>query len=63
MGARQKINQAYVNGALCIAGIIGIATESWWVFLGALAVLLALDVMAGSIRLKGRRRQGNGQTR
>lgn len=55
MGARQKINQAYVNGALFVAGIIGIAAESWLLFLGALAVLLALDVMAGGIRLTRRR--------
>ena len=32
MGARQKLNRAYVHGALLCGGIVGLVTESWFWF-------------------------------
>lgn len=51
MGARQKLNRAFFNGSLLLAGLTGACTESWLVFGLALAVLLALNLWAGEIRL------------
>jgi hypothetical protein len=53
--ARHKLNEAYGAGALGIAGIIGLAAESWTVFIVAAIVTLGLSVAGGSIRLSGRR--------
>ena len=55
MGARQKLNQAYFNGAAVVAAGIGLLTESWTVFWIALVALLALSLHGGEIR-PGRRR-------
>ena len=54
MGARQKLNEAYVNGALIIAGIAGLVTESWTVFIIAAAVLIGASTYSGGIRTKSR---------
>ncbi len=37
MGARQKLNGAAVNGCCLVAAAVGLAAQSWWVFLLALA--------------------------
>ena len=50
MGAKQKLNAAHLNGALLGAGLAGLLTGSWPVFLLALAVLVAGDYLAGNIR-------------
>jgi hypothetical protein len=50
MGAKRKLNQAYVTGSLVIAAIAGGATGSWWVFILTAAILLATEVDAGNIR-------------
>lgn len=50
MGAKQKLNAASVNGALFVAGVIGIAFESWGIFLLAFLIFLGTSVMAGEIR-------------
>jgi hypothetical protein len=55
MGARSKLNGAYLNGALLIAGLVGGVTGSWALFGVALAGLLVSDIVSGSIRL-GRRK-------
>lgn len=56
MGARKKLNQAHVNGALVIGAVVGLATQSWIVFaLMAMFVIIG-GFYAGDIR-GGRRRR------
>ena len=50
MSARKKINHAFVNGSLLMAGLAGLATGSWAVFAGVLAVSVALNLYSGNIR-------------
>ena len=50
MGARQKLNRAFFNGSLLLAGIVGVFTQSWLVFGLTLAALLALNLWMGEIR-------------
>jgi hypothetical protein len=50
MGARQKLNQAYVNGSLITAGVLGLLTQSWAVFFLVLVGTLGLNVAARNIR-------------
>lgn len=47
MGARQKLNRAFFNGSLLLAGVV---TESWLFFGLVLAVLLATNLYLGEIR-------------
>ena len=54
MGARQKLNTAYFNGALLLSAFVGLATESFALFLIALAVSLAGACHSGDIRPNGR---------
>jgi len=56
MGARQKLNQAHVNGALIAAGVLGLVTGSWTIFAIAGAGLIGAAVYSGGIRTKGGRR-------
>lgn len=51
MGARDKLNRAHLNGALVIAGVLGLVSGSAAVFVTAAAVLVASSVMNGGIRL------------
>jgi hypothetical protein len=57
MGARQKLNQAYVNGALIVAAVVGVATQSWTVFWLAATFVVVSSLYSGEIRLGGRRRR------
>jgi hypothetical protein len=57
MGARQKLNQAVMNGCLIVAGVVGALCRSWLVFGVATAVVIGLAVHGGDIRLRGRRRR------
>lgn len=50
MGARTRLNQAYFNGSLMIAAVLGLLAESWPLFFLALAVLLASNVYLDEIR-------------
>jgi len=50
MGAREKLNAAYIGGSLLLAAIAGALTDSGLVFLIAAAVLLALNLHSGDIR-------------
>lgn len=54
MGARQKLNHAYLNGALIIAAVVGIATQSWAAFWLAALFAAGTNLLAGNIRLRGR---------
>jgi len=57
MGARTTLNGIYLSGALAISAILGLITESWVVFVIALAVLIGANVHAGRIRPEGRQRR------
>jgi hypothetical protein len=50
MGVRQKLNQAFFNGSLFLAGVAGVVSESWWFFVVVLLALLALNLGTGEIR-------------
>ena len=52
MGARHKLNAAYFYGCLLVAAALGLAAQSWAVFLVALAVSLGLGVHAGDVRTR-----------
>jgi hypothetical protein len=54
MSARDKLNAAFFNGSLFIAGLAGLATASWGTFIGALLGLLVVNVALGHIRPRGR---------
>ena len=57
MGARQKLNAAFINGAILIALFIGIAVGNFWIGACAFGVLFALSTYAGDIRLKQPKRK------
>ena len=57
MGARQKLNAAFINGAILIALFIGIAVGNFWIGACAFGVLFALSTYAGDIRLKPTKRK------
>lgn len=57
MGARQKLNQAYLNGALIIAAVLGVATQSWTVFWIVTLIAVGSSMHSGEIRLHGRNRK------
>lgn len=50
MSAKHKLNSAHFNGSLVIAGIAGLVTESFMVFVIALAALLATSLHSERIR-------------
>ena len=52
MGAKQKLNQSYLNGSLILALLIGLATESWLIFFGSLAGLLISNLVFKEIRFR-----------
>lgn len=56
MGARTKLNAAYVLGSVLIAALIGALLQSWAVFVVAAVLLIGLCLMDGTIRPKGRNR-------
>ena len=55
MGARIKLNVAFVNGTLIVAAGLGLVTQSWIVYFVAAAIGIGFSLHAGDIRLKGRR--------
>lgn len=55
MGARQKLNRAFFNGSLVVGALVGLATQSWAVFVTVLGVLLASNLVFHEIR-PGRQR-------
>ncbi|MBL9085015.1 MAG: hypothetical protein JNK76_24640 [Planctomycetales bacterium] len=57
MGARSKLNQAYLNGALVVAGVCGTLFQSWGVFAVALVALLGASLRNRDIRTDDRRRR------
>ncbi len=57
MGARTKLNIAFINGALIVAAFVGMAFQSWMVFWGVVVLLVAGSLYAGEIRPTGQRRR------
>jgi hypothetical protein len=55
MGARRKLNTAYAVGSLVLAIMVGVAFQSFTVFILALVVLVGCNLYLGEIRPKGRR--------
>ena len=55
MSARHKLNAAYMQGSLIIAGFIGGVFESFFAFVITFAVLLIGNIQCGDIRLNPRR--------
>ncbi len=56
MGARQKLNVAFVNGALIVAAVAGFVFKSWAVFVVAAVVLVVGAIHCSDIRPGPRRR-------
>jgi hypothetical protein len=54
MGARQKLNAGYFNGALLLAAVVGWYGGSWVVFVVTLMALLVSSTLAQDIRFRGR---------
>ena len=50
LGARTKLNAAYLNGALLVASAIGLGLHSWTAFIVTIGLLIALQTVAGGIR-------------
>ena len=55
-GVRSTLNQMYATGSLILAAFIGLVYNSWLAFGSAAAILLALNIVGGHIRLAGFRR-------
>jgi len=55
--ARQKLNVAFINGAILIALFIGLTAGSFWIGACSFGVLFALSTYAGDIRLKQPKRK------
>jgi hypothetical protein len=50
MGAREKLNSAYLNGSLLLATLVGGLAQSWPAFFVTLTVLLGLNLYLHEIR-------------
>ena len=50
MSAKHKLNSAHFSGAMLVAGLVGMVTDAWLVFLVSLVCLLAAAYHAGDIR-------------
>jgi len=54
MSAREKLNQANINGVLLVAGLIAACAESLTVFVTLTVIFTALAIHAGEIRTSPR---------
>ena len=54
MGARQKLNEGYLFGAIAVASIFGLLAQSWTVFFVFTAVQLLASLCVGNFRSRGR---------
>jgi hypothetical protein len=55
VSARKKLNYAYLNGAIVVAGLVGGLTGSWPVFFIAATALCVGAIYAGDVRFTNRR--------
>ena len=56
MGARQKLNVAFINGALLIGAVAGFVFKSWAVFVVTAVVLVIGVIHCGDVRPGPRQR-------
>jgi type IV secretory pathway TrbD component len=56
MNAREKLNAAYVQGALILAAVVGVLAQSWIAFGFTLAVLICCAHYDGAIRIQRHKR-------
>ena len=56
MGTRTELNKIHVVGSLGVAGLLGLMSGSFAVFVIAGAVLIGASIQTGGIRGKGGRR-------
>jgi hypothetical protein len=56
LAARQKLNVAFVNGALIIAAVAGWVVKSWAVFVVTAVVLIGGAIYCGDVRPRPGRR-------
>lgn len=56
LAARQKLNVAFVNGALIIAAVAGVVFKSWAAFVVTSVVLIGGAIYCGDVRPGPRRR-------
>jgi len=54
VSTRTRLNRAFFNGSLLLAGVIGVASGSFGVFAVSFAGLLAANVVFREIRLSRR---------
>ena len=59
MGARTDLNNVYAFGSIGLAGVLGLVTSSFAVFVIASAVLIGVSIQTGGIRGQGNGRSGN----
>ena len=50
MGARKKLNTAYVTGSLVLSAVLGLAAQSWAVFFVLLVLMLAANFYESNLR-------------
>lgn len=50
MGARGKLNIDHFGGSLLLAGLAGLALQSWAAFIALFVVLVVFGCIAGNIR-------------
>jgi hypothetical protein len=50
MGAREKLNAAYLIGSLFLATVVGVLAQSWPVFFVTSIILLGLNLYLHEIR-------------
>lgn len=50
MGARTKLNVAYINGSLIVAAGFGVCCESLTAFCLAAGIMILLQTLGGGIR-------------
>jgi len=55
VGAREKLNNNHIVGAVGVAGLLGLVTGSWLLAVLAGAVLVGAAIHSGDVRFKGRR--------
>ncbi len=50
MGAKNDLNQIYINGSLFIAAMIGVSSGSWGAFVVSAVVLIGTGIVTSKIR-------------
>jgi len=51
MSAKHKLNSACILGSVFIAGLFGILSQSFFVFIVAASIIIAVEIYSGSIRV------------